>query len=189
MDIKTIITRFAEVEKQEELFENLGTVMKKIEAECEEMAAERAKFAKEQGKLLDEISRLDTFGVKAFEDYKQHVLNQIQHGGTLRQLPMAPLEKAIEAQTVEVDEEFQDWLKKKSGPLPAKLKPGMIIADSQGRVETVRLILDDPQEDRSGDPDKAKLPVECLNVRTGQVWKDFTLMKRITPQQYRLIKD
>lgn len=102
------------------------------EAVAKTAQAHRA-VAETLNQIRERVERLDTFGIKEFEDYKRSLLG-MAGGGTLRPLPLEPVYKAISRVESEHLKMVNEYYAKLSASCPSEVKPGMVFKRSSDQV-------------------------------------------------------
>jgi hypothetical protein len=125
MGIEKIRAKYDQVEKQKAMLQVFPKAIKDMQAQTKKVEDSQFKLWKKQAALLDEAKQLDTLGIKAFEDYKRHVIAQVESEASLRKLPTLPIEKLISTETASMIKDFNEWIEHLAGPFPKAIKSGM----------------------------------------------------------------
>ncbi|HKC29749.1 MAG TPA: hypothetical protein VKB75_17165 [Jatrophihabitans sp.] len=101
----------------------IAEAQKKVEAEAEKIYTVLQKMA-------TEMEKLDTKGVKEFEEFRQSLV-ALGSGNSrsMRPLPTKSIEVAVSRMRGEVEKEQRAWIEKLAANMPAELKPGMVLID------------------------------------------------------------
>lgn len=108
----------------------ISTQMDKILQHVQQLEKEQAQMVAVLDKVAADMDKLDTKGIKEFEDYHKSLV-AISQGGNWRPLPTKPLDAVISKMRADIANEQWAWIDKLTANAPAEIKPGMVFANKQ----------------------------------------------------------
>jgi hypothetical protein len=150
MGLKTIEAKRAEFNKMRKSMNDFIDAAEALRSSTEKyqklgeeaMKALENHFA-QKNKLLPEVKKLETFGVKAFEDYKKSLIAICENRSFEdRPLPTTPLQRALMQAQEDLDKELQAWIDKQPASMPKEIKKGMTFKD--GHLNRIWEVISDP---------------------------------------------
>jgi hypothetical protein len=130
MGYKTIQAKRNELSKRVDVFDKLVGAAKSISVQMEKITKQEEQMKAVLAKVSAEMDKLDTKGIKEFDDYKKSLIG-IANGGQMRLLPSAPLEHVVMQMRKNVDTEYWAWVEKQAANTPAQIQPGMVFVDKK----------------------------------------------------------
>lgn len=135
MGYQTIVAHRKQLAEKIKVYEALVASARSVTGQMAKIADAQKKLEAESMKIWDvvnkmaaDMSKLDTKGVKEFEDFRQSLVG-LASSGSMRPLPTKPLEMVVGKMRGEVEKEHRDWIEKLAANMPADLKPGMVLID------------------------------------------------------------
>lgn len=137
MGYQTIQAHRKELNEKIKVFEALVASARSLTGQMAKIAEAHKKVEAESMKIWDvlqkmakDMEKLETKGVKEFEDFRQSLVALGNGGsGSMRPLPTKPIEVAVSRMRTEVEKEQRAWVEKLAANMPAELKPGMVLID------------------------------------------------------------
>jgi hypothetical protein len=143
MGMKAIEAKRAELEKREDAMKvfvaaagKLQEALSKVQKLGEDAHDAYVAMYDKKRDLLPAMTKLDTLGIKEFEQYKEHMVSICKNEAFKDRLfPFAPIQKVVTDARKETDKLMNDWLEKQAAAMPKVFKKGMTFRDyTQNRV-------------------------------------------------------
>lgn len=130
MGYKTIQIKRNELNERVEVFDKLVGAAKSISVQMEKITKQQQQMKTVLAGVSAEMDKLDTKGIKEFDDYKKSLI-AITNGGPMRPLPSLPLERVVNQMRKSVDAEYWAWVDKLAANTPAQIQPGMVFINKK----------------------------------------------------------
>ena len=137
MGMKKIAEKEAELRKKNQALETflktaatLQEALTKVQKLGEDAEKAYTAMYDKKKQMTPVIEKLDTHGIKEFEQYKAHLLAVATNKAFQdRLLPTAPLQKVVDTARSEVRTMLNEWLEKQASSMPKEWKKGMSFRD------------------------------------------------------------
>lgn len=121
--IKTFEALVAAAKPLTERIQKIAAAQKQIEEQWSNVSALTDKLAKD-------IEKIDTKGVKEFEDFHKSLVEISKNNSLMaRPLPTRPMEAALAKMRKDIELEQRKWIERLAANMPSELKPGMVLID------------------------------------------------------------
>ena len=136
MGYEKIAKHRKELKEKIKTFEALAAAAKPLNERLQKIAAARKQLDEQYDKTHDvvqklakDIEKIDTKGVKEFEDFLKSLQAILRSNVDGRPLPTKPMEEALARMRKDVEVEHRKWIEKLASNMPKELKPGMVLID------------------------------------------------------------